>query len=187
MKTLVLACLGILFSAHLYAQKSTCTIPVVTDSFTGKKKLYSKNLPILEKLYLTEMNLDIAPWKMTIGFWKEDALLLCVKHLTEGIRQTSFVDVLDIKFEDGTVFSLNAPIEGTLTKFKAFKEDTNLSTFFKLSKEQLLKLSTSLIVKTRVKFRDNPNDQIVEKDLNKLKAEKIKAEANCFKETLSTM
>ena len=185
----LLICSALLFTISSYAQKNDCAISIVTDDFNGKKKVHSKNTLIMEKLYLGDAMLGVtnkSPWRLTAGFWKEDELLLCVKHESSGHRETSIVDALDIKFKDGTVITLDAPIDGTFTKL-SLKENQNQSTFFKLSKEQLATFSTGLIVKTRVKFRDNPNDQVVEKELNSARAEKLQKEANCFRETISKL
>lgn len=187
MKHLAITCSLFLLSFCAIAQKNDCKTSIVTDDFTGKKKIYSKNHIIIEKLYLGEALLGASnkdPWRVTIGFWKTDGLVLCVKHESNGFKETARINSLDIKFDDGKVLTLDEPMDGQYKK-GTLTENTHQSTFFAITPEQLAKFTTSLITKTRVVFTDNPNETEVEKVLNSLKAEKFRKEANCFKDALT--
>lgn len=173
------------FFAQAQQKKSPCNISIISDEFTGTKKIVSSNTILLEKLYLAEslFGMDKEPWRITIGFFKEDAPLLVVRHETNEYKGTSTVDVLDIKFSDGSVLSFDKPIEG-VRALGSLKENTNQKTFFKLTNEQLRMFMDKLIVKSRVKFKEHPNEPEFQKELVKIKAEKIQSEAKCFAEAI---
>jgi predicted nucleic-acid-binding protein len=187
MKRIIFTCTVLLYSFCAVAQKSDCKISIVTDEFTGKKNVFSSNIILLEKLYLGEalFGVDKEPWRITIGFFKQEEPMLVIRHETNAYKGTSVVDVLDIKFSNGSVISFDKPIEGKYS-YTTLKENTHLKTFFKLSNEQLKLFADNLIVKCRVKFRDNPMEQEMQKEIVKTKAQKIQIEAKCFLDAILT-